>query len=241
MTTEGFRVSIGDFFTPNAGGYFAQFISWKMGPRFKNTDRPGDRASIRWQFRLWNQDGTPVIDPKTGDFGAAEGLTGDSLGIGRGTIAKGRIWLTALRKGKGLEWIEPNQVNATALVEECFGAVAWVTYGVKPGKTRVELLEIQALMPGVQLPQFQLPTPVQQMPAQQPMAPATYAAPPAPAAPQMSTAPVMPAAAPPMPTAPVTAPPMPVAPAMPVATAVATAPAAAYPPTVPMPIPFPTA
>ena len=231
MTTEGFRVSSGDFFTPNAGGYFAQFIGWKMGPRFKNTDRPGDRASIRWQFRLWNQDGTPVIDPKTGDFGAAEGLTGDSLGIGRGTIAKGRTWLTALRKAKGLEWVEPNQANATALVEDCFGAVAYVTYGVKPGKQRVELLDIQALMPGVQLPNFQVPSPVTEAPS-----PVVYTAPTT-AAPVM----VMPAAPPPMPTAPampVVAPPMPTYAAP---TAVATMPVAPTPvPTAPA-IPFPTA
>ena len=140
----------GDFFSPANGRYHLQFLGIGDGPNTKQAKDDGrvvEAKTIKWFFAAYNLDGTPVIDPKKpGTVAVAEGLSSATLGVGRGTPAKGRIWLGKMLEAQNIAWTEPtsNEI-AQAMVASAVGA--WVD-GVF-GKSRTgrdgTLLEIERL------------------------------------------------------------------------------------------------
>lgn len=191
----------GDFFSPPNGRYIGVFRGTEDGPVTKqNKERNGvlvpvEQGTIRWLFDLYNQDGTPVINPsKPGVPAIGEGLSSDTVGVGRGTPAKGRVWLTKLLESKGLTFVEPRtSEDVQAMVTNAIGAYAFLTFGNnragKPG-TLVEVERYSGAAPApAPAPVAPVAAPVFAAPAfaaPQPIpAPAPVAAPAAAAIPAM--------------------------------------------------------
>ena len=195
----------GDFFQPANGRYHLQFLGIADGPKTKQKKDNGreiEQETIRWRFGTYNLDGTPVMDPKKpGELAVSEGLSSATLGVGRGTPAKGRVWLGKMLEAQNIAWVEPtsNEI-AQQLVAAAVGAWVDGIFGNSRGGRAGTLLEIERLSAATSAPPpVQTPAP---MPAAMPVAPPV-------AAPA-----VMPVAAP----VPVAAP-LPVPPAVPFAPA----------------------
>lgn len=215
-----FRVG-GDYFRPANGRYVGQFLGVEDGQPQTRTENGVTKTTntIRWKFRLYNIDGTPVLDPKHPEGPATvDGLSSDSVGIGKGVPAKGRGWLTALLASKGLQFVEPsNGEDVARMVGSAVDAWAFLTFGNNTKNVGGTLKEIE---------------PYTQAAAAQPAPAPVYAAPVAVAAPPVAAPalPVMPAAAPAAPAMPVMPPaaqPLPVpvaAPFVPQGAALAAAP-----------------
>jgi len=128
-----FRVG-GDYFRPADGRYLAQFLGVKDGPPQtginQNTNEPETRQTMLWMFGLYNVDQTPVVDPKKpGTVAEGQGMSGNSVGVGRGVPAKGRRWLMKLLEAAGNQWVEPTSgEQVEAMVASCTGTFVYVTY-----------------------------------------------------------------------------------------------------------------
>ena len=208
----------GDFFSPANGRYHLQFAGIGDGPRTKQKKDDGrevEGATIKWFFKAYNLDGTPLIDPKKpGEVATVEGLSSDTLGVGRGTPAKGRIWLSKMLEAQNVAWIEPtsNEI-AQALVAAAVGAWVDGIFGKSRSGKDGTLLEIERLsaatsapppvaapppMPAVATPAtYQVETPVVAPPVVMPVAAPVPVAAPLPVPPAIPFAPAPVPAAPP--------------------------------------------
>lgn len=140
----------GTFFKPANGRYIVDFLGTEDGPRF---DRKKDNGTVKnegtiiWNFSLYNQDGSPVVDPGTGQSPAqAQGMTSETVGVGRGVEAKARRWLRALLAARGQAFddaIDPNM-----LVQRAIGARAIGNFGRSAGGKDGTLLDIEPFSPG---------------------------------------------------------------------------------------------
>jgi len=154
MTTDAasaaFRVG-GDFFKPANGRYIGIFKGVANGPVQNRPAEDGKPArttgTIRWLFDIYNLDGTPVLDPSTGTGPASvDGLSSDSVGIGRGVPAKGRLWLRSLLAAKDLQFMEPgNGDDVNRMVQAAIGAQAVLTFGNNGKGIGGTLKEIEAM------------------------------------------------------------------------------------------------
>ncbi len=215
MTTEqaSFRVG-GDYYQPANGGYLGVFKGTRNGPAGRSFDGKPPGKTILWMFDGYNLDGTPLIDPKTGGHAVIEGMTSDSVGVGQGVVAKGRIWLTAVLAAKGIPWTDPVSGQQVAnMVASAVGATVALKVGNSTRGKSGTLLEVEPYIPGA------------------PVAAVAPVAPVAPLAPAAAPTPMMPA---PMPVAVAPAPlAVPAAasfvPSAPAPVAVATAPIPAMP------------
>jgi len=154
MTTDAasaaFRVG-GDFFKPANGRYIGIFKGVANGPVQNRPAEDGKPArttgTIRWLFDIYNLDGTPVLDPSTGTGPASvDGLSSDSVGIGRGVPAKGRLWLRSLLAAKDLQFMEPgNGEDVNRMVQAAIGAQAVLTFGNNTKGIGGTLKEIEAM------------------------------------------------------------------------------------------------
>ena len=183
-----FRVG-GDFFKPANGRYVGQFYGVRDGKPMTYTDKLEDGTTrtktgntMIWMFGLYNLDGTPVIDPKKpGEVAVGEGMSSDSVGVGRGTVAKARVWLTKMLESKGSAWVDPQDNDAVgAMVAFCQGVYVYLTFGKNTKGADGTLLEIERMQ------QPQVAAPVAPPPV-------TFAAP---APVTAATAPAFPVAAP---------------------------------------------
>lgn len=144
----GFTSGGGDFFKPTPGRYIAQIVSFDDGPdQTYPADKPGDPPktgkTMRWGFALYNLDFTPVIDPKKpGIVAIAETLSSRTLGIGRGTVAKARVWFIKALESKGLAFVEPSTQPAIDwMVSNVVGAFVYLNFpanGKGPGSDDME-------------------------------------------------------------------------------------------------------
>lgn len=148
----GFRVS-SQFYKPQNGRYIGEFIGTEDGPQQKQRNDKGEeviRNTIKWQFHIYNMmDGSVVIDPNTGEAAIAEGLSGDSVGMGRGVPAKARGWLTKLLAANGKEFVDPTKPeDVDEMVRQALGAKVVLNFGRSPqaGKDGT-LLEIEQFTP----------------------------------------------------------------------------------------------
>lgn len=190
-----FRVG-GDFFKPANGRYIGVFKGTANGMPQTRTENGKTKTTntIRWLFDLYNMDGTPVLDPKNGGLASVDGLSSDSVGIGRGVPAKGRLWLIALLNAKGLQFSEPsNGDDVNRMVDAAVGATVQLVFGRSQSGKDGTLTEVE---PYVAAP---APAPVAAAPvAPLPVAPVA----PAPVAAPAMPAPVAQPAPLPVPTAP---------------------------------------
>ena len=130
----------GDYFSPAVGRYIGQFTGTADGPVQDYPASDGKPArkgnTIRWFFNLYNLDGSPVVDPKKpGEVAVAEGLSSDTIGVGRGTEAKARVWFRKMLESKGLQWVDPTtQAELEAIIETCKGTFVYLTFGPKKGQ-----------------------------------------------------------------------------------------------------------
>lgn len=158
------------YFKPKNGRYIGDFIGTEDGPRFdrkKDDGRVVNEGTVLWNFQLYNQDGTPVVDDKSGQSPAvAQGMTSETTGVSKtGVQAKARIWLRALLASKGLVFdpdAEPNEQVQLAL-----GARVILNFGRSPGGKDGTLLDIE--------PFNAVPAGVPVTPAPPPMAPGASA------------------------------------------------------------------
>ena len=143
----------GDYFSPAAGRYVGQFTGTADGPVQDypaTADKPARKGNtIRWFFNLFNLDGSPVIDPaKPGTVAVAEGLSSDTIGVGRGTEAKARVWFRKMLESKGMEWRDPTtQAELDAIIEACKGTFIYITFGPKKVGAGTQISELERLSP----------------------------------------------------------------------------------------------
>lgn len=146
----------GAFFKPTNGRYVGQFLGIKDGPQQTYTDKDEKTGevktktgnTIKWLFRLYNLDGTPVIDPKTpGEVAVPEGMSSDKVGTSNtGQYAKARVWLTKLLESKGLGWVDPQDAAAVqAMVDAAVGVFVYLTFANVKDKSG-NLTEIERMV-----------------------------------------------------------------------------------------------
>ena len=160
-----FRVG-GDWYKPNNGAYIGDFIGVQQGmpQEHKQSDGSVKRGdTVRWQFLLYNFDGTPVVDPKTSAIAVAEGLSSDTVGIGKGVPAKARGWLSKLLEAKGLQFVEPgNEGDVLTMIEQAKGARVILHFGKSQGGkdgtlTEIEIIRTAGVSTPASLPNLSLP------------------------------------------------------------------------------------
>ena len=143
----------GDYFSPAAGRYVGRFTGTADGPVQDYPASDGKPArkgnTIRWFFDLFNLDGSPVVDPaKPGAVAVAEGLSSDTIGVGRGTEAKARVWFRKMLESKGMEWRDPTtQAELDAIIETCKGTFIYLTFGPRKVGAGTQISELERLSP----------------------------------------------------------------------------------------------
>ena len=161
------------FFKPQNGRYIGDFIGTEDGPRFDRKKDDGtvkNEGTILWHFQLYNQDGTPVIDDKTSQTPAVgEGMTSETVGVGRGVEAKARRWLRALLAANG--HVFDDNVDPNEMVKLALGARVILNFGRSASGKDGTLLDIE--------PFSQIPAGAPVTPAPPPLAPGATAAIPA--------------------------------------------------------------
>ncbi len=196
-----FNTGGGDYFKPATGRYIAQLISFEDGPlqtyALKAGEAPkGPQQTMRWGFNLYNLDSTPVIDTKTGTLAIYQALSSATVGVGKGTEAKARVWFRTLLSSKGIPFVEPKtDAEIAAMIAQAMGTFVYIDVPATggPGVTSLTAMIPQPGAPAIAafvVPP--LPAPVAQAasaaPLQVPTAPAAPFAP----APLPAAVPVMP-------------------------------------------------
>lgn len=161
------------FFKPSNGRYIGDFLGTEDGPRFDRKKDDGtvkNEGTILWNFQLYNQDGTPVVDDKSGQTPAVgQGMTSETVGIGRGVEAKARRWLRALLAAKG--HVFDDNIDPNEMVQMALGARVILNFGRSAGGKDGTLIDIE--------PFSAVPAGVLGAPAPPPLAPGATAAIPA--------------------------------------------------------------
>lgn len=99
-----------------------------------------------WNFKLYNQDGTPVTDTISGASPAvAQGMSSTTMGIGRGVEAKARRWCRALLAAKGQTFDE--NMNPNDRVAHALNARVILNFGRSAGGKDGTLLDIEPFSP----------------------------------------------------------------------------------------------
>lgn len=141
------------FFKPANGRYVGDFIGTEDGPpqtRIKDAGTPKERSvtegTMLWNFQLYNQDGSPVVDPNTGASPAVvQGMSSQTMGVGRGVEAKARTWCRALLAAKGEVFDENMDPNER--VRRALGARAILNFGRSAGGKDGTLKDIEPFSP----------------------------------------------------------------------------------------------
>jgi hypothetical protein len=175
----------GDFFTPVHGRYAAQLISIKDGkPQTyaAEGDRPARTAiPAVWALRMFNVDGTPVLDPKKpGTQAVWEVMSSQTTGYGNdGRPAKAREYLTAFLASNGIVFPDENTEDQLGqYVALAIDAYAYVTVGENPMRTQKTRTIIRSIEPLIQVAAAPpLPAPAAFAAAALPVAEAVAAAP----------------------------------------------------------------
>lgn len=79
----------GSFFKAEIGTYKGEFVGLADGPTFTYDGK--ETPHVEWSWRLFKLDGSPVIDPETGDGAVLNALTSTILS----TKSKSYEWFTA--------------------------------------------------------------------------------------------------------------------------------------------------
>ena len=157
----------GDFFTPVHGRYAAQLVSivdGKPQTYAADGDRPARTAiPAVWALRMFNADGTHVLDPKKpGTQAVWEVMSSQTTGYGNdGRPAKAREYLTAFLASKGIVFPDENtEEEVASYVAQALGAFAWVTAGENPVRTQKTRTIIRSIEPLIQGAAPAAPAPV---------------------------------------------------------------------------------
>ncbi len=149
------------FFTPAVGRYAVRLLGihdskpQNFDARNGMPARTGVVQAV-WELAVYNQDGSPVIDPANPAQVPAisEPLTGQSTGYqGNGVPARGRFLLTPFAKGLGIPFPDDadlDTVQAIVAAATSVGAWAWFTWGPntdKTSKTPIIIREVEPMIP----------------------------------------------------------------------------------------------